>query len=188
MIDYATYRRIHHLHGVDKLNLAQIARQLALHPQTVRFWLDEATFRPRRNSAAPEQARPLQGAHPPMAGALPLQRHADLPAPARERVHRRHQHRARVRAQSAPAQGAGVPDLALRARRVRPGGLGPLRHGQCRQHPPAVELLRPGAVLQPHDVRRVHRLADPRTLPRLPPQRLRGARRPCAGAGSWSTT
>ena len=47
MIDYATHRRIHHLHGVDKLNLAQIARQLALHPQTVRFWLDELTFRPR---------------------------------------------------------------------------------------------------------------------------------------------
>ena len=36
MIDYATYRRIHHLHEVDKLNLAQIARQLAVHPQTVR--------------------------------------------------------------------------------------------------------------------------------------------------------
>ena len=29
MIDYATYRRIHHLLEVDKLNLAQIARQLA---------------------------------------------------------------------------------------------------------------------------------------------------------------
>ena len=54
--------------------------------------------------------------------------------------------------------------------------------GQWNKHPPAVELLRPGAVLQPHDVRRVHRLADARILPRLPCERLRGAWRPRAVA------
>ena len=60
MIDYATYRRIHHLHGVDKLNLAQIARQLALHPQTVRFWLDEPTFRPRNTPPRPSKLDPYK--------------------------------------------------------------------------------------------------------------------------------
>ena len=60
MIDYATYRRIHHLHGVDKLNLAQIARHLALHPQTVRFWLDEPTFRPRRTPPRPSKLDPFK--------------------------------------------------------------------------------------------------------------------------------
>ena len=60
MIDYATYRRIHHLLGVDKLNLAQIARQLALHPQTVRFWLDEPTFRPRTTPPRPSKLDPYK--------------------------------------------------------------------------------------------------------------------------------
>ena len=60
MIDYATYRRIHHLHGVDKLNLAQVARQLALHPQTVRFWLDEPTFRPRTTPPRPSKLDPYK--------------------------------------------------------------------------------------------------------------------------------
>ena len=60
MIDYATYRRIHHLHEVDKLNLAQIARQLAVHPQTVRFWLDEPTFRPRRTPPRPSKLDPYK--------------------------------------------------------------------------------------------------------------------------------
>ena len=37
MIDYDTYRHIHHLHQVDKLTHTQIARQLGLNPQTERF-------------------------------------------------------------------------------------------------------------------------------------------------------
>ena len=43
MIDYATNRRVHHLHEVNKLTLTQIGQQLALHPQTVRYWLDWPT-------------------------------------------------------------------------------------------------------------------------------------------------
>ena len=60
MIDYATYRRIHRLHEAEKLNLAQIAQRLALHPQTVRFWLDEPTFRPRRTPPRPSKLDPYK--------------------------------------------------------------------------------------------------------------------------------
>ena len=45
---------------LDKLNLAQIARHLALHPQTVRFWLDEPTFRPRRTPPRPSKLDPFK--------------------------------------------------------------------------------------------------------------------------------
>ena len=182
MIDYASYRRIHHLSESEKLNVAQIARRLALDPRTVRDWLDEPTFPAAPDGAAAKQARSLQARHPAMARTVSVQRHADLPAPAASRLPGRHQHRAGVRATGAAAPGAGLPDPALRTRRVRPGGLGPLRIGQRRQHAPTTELLRPGALLQPHDVRRVHRLADHGTLPRLPCERLRGARRGGAGA------
>ena len=41
MIDYATYRRIHHLNEAEALNVAQIAKRLALDSRTVRYWLDE---------------------------------------------------------------------------------------------------------------------------------------------------
>ena len=60
MIDYATYRRIHHLHQVEGLTLTQIARQLALHPQTVRHWLDEPTFRPRKAPPRPSKLDPFK--------------------------------------------------------------------------------------------------------------------------------
>ena len=60
MIDYATYRRIHHLHEAEKLNHTQIAQQLALHPQTVRYWLDEPTFRPRKTPVRPSKLDPYK--------------------------------------------------------------------------------------------------------------------------------
>ena len=60
MIDYATYQRIHHLHHVDKLTLTQIARKLALHPRTVRLWLDEPAYRPRRTPPRPSKLDPYK--------------------------------------------------------------------------------------------------------------------------------
>ena len=60
MIDYATYRHIHHLHEVDKLTLTQIARQLGLHPQTVRHWLDEPAYRPRKTPPRPSKLDPYK--------------------------------------------------------------------------------------------------------------------------------
>ena len=126
MIDYATYRRIHHLNEAETLNVAQIAERLALDPRTVRYWLDEPTFRPRQTAPRPSKLDPYKPLIRQWLEALPVQRHADLPAPGGCRVHRRHQHRARVRAEGAAENGAGLPDPALRARRVRPGGLGPI--------------------------------------------------------------
>ena len=54
MIDYETYRRIHHLHGSGELNVAQIARRIGADARTVRFWLqEEPVFRPRKRTPRP---------------------------------------------------------------------------------------------------------------------------------------
>jgi len=50
MIDYETYRQIHHLHDSAGLTVAQIARDLSLDPRTVRQWLDEGQYRPRKTA------------------------------------------------------------------------------------------------------------------------------------------
>ena len=60
MIDYATYRHIHHLHEVDKLTFTQIVRQLGLHPQTVRHWPDDPTYRPRKTPQRPSKLDPYK--------------------------------------------------------------------------------------------------------------------------------
>jgi transposase len=56
MIDYHAFQQIHHLRDQDKLTLAQIARTLGLHWQTVSKW----TQRPRyeRRAAPPQTRRP----------------------------------------------------------------------------------------------------------------------------------
>ena len=60
MIDYDTYRRIHYLHRAEGLNVAQIARSLAMDPRTVREWLDEPTFRPRKKAPRPSKLDPYK--------------------------------------------------------------------------------------------------------------------------------
>ena len=60
MIDYATYQRIQHLHQVEQLNVGQIARRLELDPRTVRYWLDEPAFRPRKTPPRPSKLDPYK--------------------------------------------------------------------------------------------------------------------------------
>jgi transposase len=50
MITYETYRQVRHLHDSAGLTVTQIARELALDPRTVRQWLDEGQFRPRKTA------------------------------------------------------------------------------------------------------------------------------------------
>ena len=47
MIDYPTWSRMQELHEQNKLNAAQIARELGLSPRTVRTWLGQP-YRPRK--------------------------------------------------------------------------------------------------------------------------------------------
>jgi transposase len=49
MIDYHCFCQIKHLHTQQGLNAAQIARELALDPRTVAYWLGQDHFRPRRS-------------------------------------------------------------------------------------------------------------------------------------------
>lgn len=48
MIAYETYHRIHELSARDKLLVHQIAAELSLDERTVRFWLDQESYRPRQ--------------------------------------------------------------------------------------------------------------------------------------------
>ena len=60
MIDYATWQRIGHLHRVEKLTVAQIARAVSLDARTVRRWLDEPQFRARVSAARPSKLDPYK--------------------------------------------------------------------------------------------------------------------------------
>ena len=48
MIESATYHRIHELSIRDKLLAPQIAAELSIDERTVRFWLDQESYRPRQ--------------------------------------------------------------------------------------------------------------------------------------------
>jgi len=48
MIDYPTYCRIHALHEQEGLNIAQIAREVGRHPETVSRWLKEPSYTTRK--------------------------------------------------------------------------------------------------------------------------------------------
>ena len=47
MIDYHCFCQIKHLHAHQGLTASQIARELALDPRTVAYWLAQEHFRPR---------------------------------------------------------------------------------------------------------------------------------------------
>ena len=49
MIDYETFAKIHDCYDRQGLTIAQTARVLGLHPQTVATWLKRARFEPRRS-------------------------------------------------------------------------------------------------------------------------------------------
>jgi transposase len=49
VIDYETFAKIHDCHDRQGLTIAQTARVLGLHPQTVATWLKRARFEPRRS-------------------------------------------------------------------------------------------------------------------------------------------
>src|SRR5215472_12399456 len=49
VIDYETFAKIHDCYDRQGLTIAQTARVLGLHPQTVATWLKRARFEPRRS-------------------------------------------------------------------------------------------------------------------------------------------
>jgi transposase len=56
MIDYHAFQQIHHLRDQDQLTLAQIARALGLHWQTVSKWAQRPRY--ERRAAPPQTRRP----------------------------------------------------------------------------------------------------------------------------------
>jgi len=60
MIDYPTWHRMQELHEAEKLNPAQIARELGLAPRTVRTWLGQP-YRPRKTARRSSKLDPFKG-------------------------------------------------------------------------------------------------------------------------------
>ena len=82
MIDYHCFCQIKHLHAHQGLNTSQIARELALAPRTVAYWLAQDHFRPRKPRPRSSKLDPFKAADCPDAGALSLFGGPGLPAPA----------------------------------------------------------------------------------------------------------
>jgi transposase len=61
VIDYETYAKIHDCHDRQGLTIAQTARVLGLHPQTVAKWLARSRFAPRRSRPRRSVLDPFKG-------------------------------------------------------------------------------------------------------------------------------
>jgi transposase len=61
VINYETFCRIHDCHDRQGLSIAQIARELGLHPRTVAKWLARARFEPRRSAKRRSVLDPFKG-------------------------------------------------------------------------------------------------------------------------------
>jgi transposase len=61
MIDYEQYCKIRDYHQNQHLKVAQIARELHLHPETVAKWAATARFRPRKTSPRPSKLDSFKG-------------------------------------------------------------------------------------------------------------------------------
>ena len=60
MIDYQCFCQIKHLHAHQGLSASQIAKELALDPRTVAYWLAQEHFRPRRPHQRPSKLDPFK--------------------------------------------------------------------------------------------------------------------------------
>ena len=60
MIDYDLFSKIKHLNRNDGLTAAQIARELVLDVRTVKKWMDEKQFTPRKSSPRPSKLDPFK--------------------------------------------------------------------------------------------------------------------------------
>lgn len=61
MIDYHCFCQIKHLSEQQGLNVSQIAKELALNPRTVAYWLTQDHFRPRKPSKRRSKLDPFKG-------------------------------------------------------------------------------------------------------------------------------
>jgi transposase len=61
MIDYETYCKIRDHHNRQGLSIAQTARALGLHPQTVIKWVSVGQYRPRRSAPRTSRLDPFKG-------------------------------------------------------------------------------------------------------------------------------
>ena len=172
MIDYQQYCQIKDYQANHHLTAAQIARELHLDERTVAKWLAQAKFSQRPTVPRPSKLDAFKPqivrwlAHHPYTATQVFLRLGESGYTGGPHD------RQGLCPPRASAAYAGLPDLGVCPRRMRPGGLGPVRRDQRRQHPPPPELLCHGAVLQPHAVCPVHALRDHGALPGLPHCRL----------------
>lgn len=168
MIDYETFCRLRAYAQERKLTVAQIARQLGLHPKTVGKWLQAKSYRPRKATPRPGKLDPFKPqilrcleTHPYSATRL-FQRIREAGYAGGFSIVKDYVRKVR------PVRKVSLLDAVVRTRRMRAGGLGRIRFGERGLHPQAAELFRHGALLQPLDVRGVHRVSEDGAFSGLP--------------------
>jgi hypothetical protein len=72
VIDYETFSKIHDCHDRQGLTIAQTARTLGLHSQTVSAWLARQRFEPRRSPPRGSVLDSLQATRHAAAGHPPV--------------------------------------------------------------------------------------------------------------------
>src|SRR6266849_5098278 len=172
VIDYETFCKIHDCHDRQGLTIAQTARALGLHPQTVATWVARSRFEPRRSRPRGSVLDPFK----PRVTRL-LDTHPYSAQQIFQRLHEegyRGGNPAGLHPPHPANQAAGLSQAALCSRRVCAGRLGCLRNRRGGQYASPAFVLRYGAGLQPPDVCGVHRLPDHGAFPRLPRTRLCG--------------
>jgi transposase len=170
MIDYQTYCSIRDHRERQGLSIAQTARALGLHPETVAKWSRRDRYEPRAPAKRGSALDPYKAlivrwldAHPLSAQQV-FQRVREAGYPGGltivntyVRTIRPPKHKAFLKLHFAPGECAQIDW----------GEYGSIAVGGTRRRL-AAELLRDGAMLLAPDVCGVHRLADHGTLPRLP--------------------
>ena len=126
MIDYHAFQQIHHLREKEKLTIAQIARTLGLHWQTVRTWAERPRYERRKAAAAARRASkldPFKGGNGALAGAASVYGGAAFDADQSAGLHGQLLDPEDVRGHGAAAAGGSVSDADVPARAVRAGRL-----------------------------------------------------------------
>jgi len=173
MIGYERYCQMKQAEAAGR-TAPQIARELNLHVQTVRKWLERERY--ERSRGAQSSRRSKLDAFKPA-----IVRWVDgHPFTGMQLWHKLKEQGytgGSLDPQGIPPaypakQHGSVPHAEVCAGPVRAGRLGQLRRGARGRHAPGLELLCPGPGAQPLAVRRVYAGPESGMVPGLPPARL----------------
>lgn len=121
MIDYETYCKIRDCHDRQGLTIAQTARALGLHAQTVAKWTRIAQYRARRSAPRASRLDPFKNQVVRLLESHPYSAQQIFQRLREAGFAGKLYHRQGLRAQGAPAAPRGLPQAQLCPRRSGPG-------------------------------------------------------------------